>query len=65
MMKKNLLLMLGLLAYMGLYGQNWQLVWSDEFDGDSLDAARWSYQTGTGTNGIRAGPLGKQRAAVL
>ena len=49
MMKKNLLLMLGLLAYMGLYGQNWQLVWSDEFDGDSLDAALWSYQTGTGT----------------
>jgi len=29
-------------------GQNWQLVWSDEFDGDALDPDLWSYQTGTG-----------------
>ncbi len=48
-MKKNLFLLFGLMAFMGLYGQNWQLVWSDEFDGDSLDAALWSYQTGTGS----------------
>ncbi|WP_116125526.1 family 16 glycosylhydrolase [Lewinella sp. IMCC34183] len=27
------------------------LVWSDEFDGDALDAASWSYDTGTGTDG--------------
>jgi len=49
MIKKNLFLVFGLMAFVGLYGQNWQLVWSDEFDGDSLDAALWSYQTGTGT----------------
>jgi len=27
----------------------WQLVWSDEFDGDSLNAANWNIQTGDGT----------------
>ena len=31
-----------------LSAQSWELVWSDEFDGDSLDQAKWSYQTGTG-----------------
>jgi beta-glucanase (GH16 family) len=32
-----------------LSGQQWQLVWSDEFDGTSLDESRWSYMTGDGT----------------
>ncbi len=32
-----------------VWGQNWDLVWSDEFDGDTLDLTRWSFQTGTGT----------------
>jgi hypothetical protein len=27
------------------------LVWADEFDGDALDDANWSYNTGRGTNG--------------
>ena len=26
----------------------WQLVWSDEFDGDELDTDKWSFQYGTG-----------------
>ena len=30
--------------------QNWQLVWSDEFDGDSLNTDYWEYQIGTGTS---------------
>jgi hypothetical protein len=30
--------------------QDWVLVWSDEFDGDSLDMSKWSYQYGTGTS---------------
>ena len=38
-----------LLAMAGLKAQTWELVWSDEFDGDSLDAAKWSYQMGTGS----------------
>ena len=25
-------------------GSNWQLIWSDEFDGDSIDLKNWSYQ---------------------
>ncbi len=28
--------------------REWQLVWSDEFDGDTLDMEKWSYQFGTG-----------------
>lgn len=43
-------LVIGLmLPWAALWAQSWQLVWSDEFDGDSLDQSRWSYQTGTGT----------------
>jgi beta-glucanase (GH16 family) len=26
----------------------WQLVWSDEFDGDSLDLSKWEYEIGRG-----------------
>ncbi len=29
--------------------KEWQLVWSDEFDGESLDTDLWSVQHGTGT----------------
>ena len=29
--------------------QNWQVVWHDEFEGESLDEELWSYQTGTGS----------------
>ena len=31
--------------------QQWQLIWSDEFNGQSLDLNKWSYETGTGVNG--------------
>ncbi len=41
-------LLLFLVGSICLSGQNWQVVWHDEFDGDSLDAGKWSYQTGTG-----------------
>ena len=33
----------------GLNGQDWQLVWADEFDGDTLDMEKWSYMIGDGT----------------
>lgn len=29
--------------------EDWELVWSDEFDGTALDASRWTIQTGDGT----------------
>lgn len=37
-----------LLSFQVLAGQEWKLVWSDEFDGEALDLGKWSFQTGTG-----------------
>lgn len=38
-----------LMSIPGVQGQDWQLVWSDEFDqGSQPDAAKWSYQVGGG-----------------
>ena len=49
--RKSVLLMVCLgFVTMLMWGQNWELVWSDEFDGESLDASKWSYQTGTGSS---------------
>lgn len=31
-------------------GQTWQLVWTDDFETDTLDATKWSYQIGTGAS---------------
>ncbi|MFO7447353.1 MAG: glycoside hydrolase family 16 protein [Ignavibacteriaceae bacterium] len=31
--------------------QEYQLVWSDEFDGTALDTSKWEYQTGNAYNG--------------
>ena len=48
-MKKYSLLLISLLCLSSsLYAQDWQLVWSDEFNGSSLDTSKWSYQIGTG-----------------
>ena len=34
-----------------IFARDWQLVWSDEFEGDQLDESKWSYQIGTGFQG--------------
>ena len=53
-------MLLGLLiAFAGVYGQNWKLVWADEFDGDTLNTQKWSYMIGDGTEYGYSG-LGKQ-----
>ncbi|MGF1669152.1 MAG: family 16 glycosylhydrolase [Balneolaceae bacterium] len=33
-----------------LHAQNLELVWSDEFEGDTLDESKWSFQFGTGAS---------------
>ncbi|TVQ07858.1 MAG: glycosyl hydrolase family protein [Balneolaceae bacterium] len=44
-----LLTILALLLVPGLStAQTWQLVWSDEFDSETLDMDKWSFQIGTG-----------------
>ncbi|MFO7668806.1 MAG: family 16 glycosylhydrolase [Bacteroidales bacterium] len=48
-MKRGLLVIWLTSLTLVMWGQNWDLVWSDEFDGDTLDLTRWSFQTGTGT----------------
>jgi beta-glucanase (GH16 family) len=30
------------------YGQDWNIVWSDEFNGNSLNTTNWTYDTGNG-----------------
>lgn len=41
----------GLLIFvsLALTGQEWQLVWEDEFNGTELDTSRWSYMIGDGS----------------
>ena len=46
-MFRLLLLLLGFLTF-ELSGQCPALVWSDEFDGETLDQSKWSFQTGDG-----------------
>ncbi len=44
-----LLLMFILLQLSIVYAQDYQLVWSDEFEGSELDSLKWEYMTGDGT----------------
>src|SRR5690349_19076413 len=50
-MKKTILLVAMLCLSLVARSQTWTLVWSDEFNGTSLDMTKWSYETGTGVNG--------------
>ncbi|NNC83620.1 MAG: family 16 glycosylhydrolase [Flavobacteriales bacterium] len=35
-------------ASLSSFGQDWQLLWSDEFDGNALDTSKWSHSRGNG-----------------
>jgi hypothetical protein len=50
-MKKSILLVAALCLSLAARSQTWTLIWSDEFNGTSLDMTKWSYETGTGVNG--------------
>jgi len=50
MRSKSYLFISLVLLSLSLSAQNWQLVWQDEFEGESLDLEKWSYQTGTGSD---------------
>lgn len=49
MFKKSVLLLFFLISCS--FAQDWQLVWSDEFDGGSVDESKWNFMTGTGNGG--------------
>ncbi len=40
-----------------LKAQNWQLLWSDEFNGNSLNSNNWTHEVGTGNWGWGNGEL--------
>ncbi len=50
-MQKIILLCAALTLCITVRSQTWTLIWSDEFNGPSLDLTKWSYETGTGVNG--------------
>ena len=45
---KRILLIILLCIASGLHAQDWELVWSDEFDGDAVDLTKWEFQIGDG-----------------
>src|SRR4051812_38546848 len=47
-MKKTITLLPLLLTLLSANAQTWGLVWSDEFNGNSIDAANWKFETGGG-----------------
>ena len=38
-----------LVSYTASYSQNWQLIWEDDFNGNSLDQTKWVHDIGTGS----------------
>lgn len=49
-LKLILLLLMAGLSFTSVIAQ-WTLVWSDEFDGSSVNTANWSFDIGTGSSG--------------
>jgi hypothetical protein len=48
-MKKSILIVVAIVSFATSKSQT--LVWSDEFNGTTLDLTKWSYETGAGVNG--------------
>ena len=47
-MRKYLIFSL-ILLFSNVKAQNWNLIWSDEFDSDQVDPNKWDFQNGTGS----------------
>ena len=47
-MRKYLIFSL-ILLFSNVKAQNWNLIWSDEFDSDQVDQNKWDFQNGTGS----------------
>jgi beta-glucanase (GH16 family) len=50
-MKKSIFLAIGLLYAGILCGQDYELVWSDEFDADTINTDNWNFEIGNGSAG--------------
>lgn len=50
-MKRFLLLILSVFVIPMVYGQGYELIWADEFDLDTVNAANWNFEIGNGING--------------
>ena len=48
-MKVRIIFFLTSLFVFSLNAQNWQLVWEDDFNGNSLDQSKWIHDIGTGS----------------
>ena len=46
---KNFLALILIILSISSHSQNWQVIWEDEFDGNSLDLTKWSHDLGTGS----------------
>ncbi|MDG2263967.1 MAG: family 16 glycosylhydrolase [Flavobacteriales bacterium] len=48
-MKRRILSIIFLVSYTASFSQNWQLIWEDDFNGNSLDQSKWAHDIGTGS----------------
>jgi beta-glucanase (GH16 family) len=48
-MKRRILSIIFLVSYTASFSQNWQLIWEDDFNGNSLDQSKWVHDIGTGS----------------
>ena len=46
---RNLLFILFIFFVIPSNAQNWNLIWSDEFNGTNLDNSKWTHDIGTGS----------------
>ncbi|MFM7619299.1 MAG: family 16 glycosylhydrolase [Bacteroidota bacterium] len=51
MIKKIVSVLILGLGFLLAQGQSWQLIWADEFNGNSINSSNWTHEIGTGFNG--------------